>query len=138
MLLIALPAAVAVWSGWVGLGELTGFGVIHPMPGIWDPARLNTGLGFQEQSDHPAVQCPWRDRGSLHRRRSQGDPRAGRPCAGRDHGEPVPPRRRKVFWDVKDPAKAVVIELADERYARLVVQVDDPSATVALVENALR
>ncbi|MGV9853135.1 hypothetical protein ACWDWU_30850 [Streptomyces sp. NPDC003442] len=43
----------------------------------------------------------------------------------------------KVFWDVRDPSKAVVIELADERYARLVLQVDDPRATVALVENAL-
>ena len=29
------------------------------------------------------------------------------------HGE-------RVFWDVHDPAKAVVIELADEHYARLV------------------
>ena len=44
MLLIALPAAVAVWSGWVGLGELTGFGVIHPLPGIWDAARLNSAI----------------------------------------------------------------------------------------------
>ncbi|WP_329134635.1 hypothetical protein [Streptomyces sp. NBC_00670] len=43
----------------------------------------------------------------------------------------------KVFWDVRDPAKAVVIELADERYARLVLQVDDPRAAVALVESAL-
>ncbi|MFG2955049.1 hypothetical protein ACGF5O_15120 [Streptomyces sp. NPDC048291] len=43
----------------------------------------------------------------------------------------------KVFWDVRDPSKAVVVELADETYARLVLQVDDPRATVALVENAL-
>ncbi|NJQ16478.1 hypothetical protein [Streptomyces bohaiensis] len=43
----------------------------------------------------------------------------------------------KVFWDVKDATKAVVIELADEKYARLVLQVSDPRATVALVENAL-
>ncbi|WP_318306590.1 hypothetical protein [Amycolatopsis solani] len=44
----------------------------------------------------------------------------------------------KIFWDVRDASKAVVIELADERYSRMVVQVDDPRATVALVENALR
>lgn len=44
VLLIALPAFVAVWSGWVGLGELTGFGVIHPLPGIWDSACLNTAI----------------------------------------------------------------------------------------------
>ncbi|MGW2182373.1 hypothetical protein ACWCXX_30650 [Streptomyces sp. NPDC001732] len=43
----------------------------------------------------------------------------------------------RVFWDVRDPAKAVVIQLADERYARLVIQVSDPRATVALVEDAL-
>ncbi|MET7320559.1 hypothetical protein [Streptomyces sp. NPDC005549] len=43
----------------------------------------------------------------------------------------------KVFWDVKDRSKAVVIELADEQYARLVLQVDDPRATVALIEGTL-
>ncbi|WP_328958699.1 hypothetical protein [Kitasatospora purpeofusca] len=45
------------------------------------------------------------------------------------HGE-------RVFWDVHDPAKAVVIELADERYARLVIEAADPRATVALIEGA--
>ena len=44
LLLIAAPAAVAVWSGWVGLGTLCGFGVIHPLPGIWDGLRLNTAI----------------------------------------------------------------------------------------------
>ncbi|GAA2324506.1 hypothetical protein [Streptomyces cuspidosporus] len=43
----------------------------------------------------------------------------------------------RIFWDVRDPAKAVVIQLADERYARLVVQVPDPRATVSLIEDAL-
>ncbi|WP_433040111.1 hypothetical protein [Dactylosporangium sp. CS-033363] len=43
----------------------------------------------------------------------------------------------KVFWDVHDARKAVVIELADERYARLVVEVDDPRATVKLIESAI-
>ncbi|MEV0535554.1 hypothetical protein [Kitasatospora sp. NPDC050463] len=42
----------------------------------------------------------------------------------------------RVFWDVHDATKAVVIELADERYARLVVEVSDPRATVALIERA--
>ena len=44
LLLIAAPAAVAVWSGWVGLGGMCGFGVIHPLPGIWDALRLNTAI----------------------------------------------------------------------------------------------
>lgn len=43
----------------------------------------------------------------------------------------------KVFWDVRDAARAVVVALADDRYARLVVQVDDPAATVDLIERAL-
>lgn len=42
--LLALPAFVAVWSGWVGLGELTGFGIVHPLPGIWDSLSLNTAI----------------------------------------------------------------------------------------------
>lgn len=42
--LIALPAAVAIWSGWVGLGGLTGFGVVHPLPGIADGLSLNTAI----------------------------------------------------------------------------------------------
>ncbi len=44
LLLIAAPAAVAVWSGWVGLGTLCGFGVIHPLPGIWPALQLNTAI----------------------------------------------------------------------------------------------
>jgi hypothetical protein len=32
--LIAAPAAVAIWSGWVGLGELCGFGPVRLLPGI--------------------------------------------------------------------------------------------------------
>ncbi|MFV2120781.1 hypothetical protein ACE14D_20995 [Streptomyces sp. Act-28] len=43
----------------------------------------------------------------------------------------------RAFWDVHDGSGAVVIELRDERYARLVVEVEDPRATVALIENAL-
>src|SRR5579875_1421705 len=34
LVLIAAPAATAVWSGWVGLGGLCGFGLVQPFPGI--------------------------------------------------------------------------------------------------------
>ncbi len=44
VLLLALPAFVAIWSGWVGLGELAGFGIVHPLPGIWDSAQINTAI----------------------------------------------------------------------------------------------
>jgi hypothetical protein len=30
---LALPAFVAIWSGWVGLGGMTGFGKVNPLPG---------------------------------------------------------------------------------------------------------
>jgi hypothetical protein len=33
-----------VWSGWVGLGELVGFGVVHPLPGIADTITINTAI----------------------------------------------------------------------------------------------
>ncbi|MDT8914676.1 hypothetical protein [Amycolatopsis sp. PS_44_ISF1] len=43
----------------------------------------------------------------------------------------------KVFWAVHDAQKAVVVELTgDERFTRLVIEVDDPRAAVALVERA--
>ncbi|MEU7807885.1 ABC transporter permease [Micromonospora chalcea] len=44
VVLLALPAFVAIWSGWVGLGGLTGFGVVHPLPGIADSVSLNTAI----------------------------------------------------------------------------------------------
>jgi hypothetical protein len=44
VLLLALPAFVAIWSGWVGLGGLTGFGIVHPLPGIADGFALNTAI----------------------------------------------------------------------------------------------
>jgi hypothetical protein len=41
---ISLPAAVATWSGWVGLGEMTGFGKVKLLPGIWDSLQINTAV----------------------------------------------------------------------------------------------
>jgi hypothetical protein len=42
--LIAAPAAVSTWSGWVGLGELAGFGAVRPLPGIADNIIVNTAV----------------------------------------------------------------------------------------------
>jgi hypothetical protein len=44
LVLLALPASVAVWSGWVGIGQLTGFGQVHPLPGIWDSLHLDSAV----------------------------------------------------------------------------------------------
>jgi hypothetical protein len=43
LLLIAAPAAVAIWSGWVGLGGLCGFGPVHLLPGITG-LTINTAI----------------------------------------------------------------------------------------------
>jgi hypothetical protein len=44
---------------------------------------------------------------------------------------------KRIFWDVHHPEKTIVIDLHDERYSELVVEVDDPDAAVELVKAAL-
>ena len=44
LLILALPASIAVWSGWVGIGQMTGFGEIRPFPGIWNSFYLDTAV----------------------------------------------------------------------------------------------
>ncbi len=44
---------------------------------------------------------------------------------------------KRIFWDVKDPEKTVVIELVGQRYDQVIVEVRDPQAAVALVEAAM-
>ena len=40
----AAPAAVAVWSGWVALGGMCGFGPVNLLPGIGGGFHLNTAI----------------------------------------------------------------------------------------------
>lgn len=44
---------------------------------------------------------------------------------------------KRIFWDVHRGDNAVVIELQHDSFERLVVEVDDPHATVALIESAV-
>ena len=44
LIFLGAPAFVAIWAGWVGLGKLTGFGVVQPFPGIWEDFHLNTAI----------------------------------------------------------------------------------------------
>jgi hypothetical protein len=44
LLLLAAPAFIAIWSGWVGLGELTGFGPVRLLPGIANRFEINTAI----------------------------------------------------------------------------------------------
>ena len=43
----------------------------------------------------------------------------------------------RVFWDVHNPENAIVIELHDERYNELVVEVADPKAAVEMVKACI-
>ncbi len=42
-----------------------------------------------------------------------------------------------VFWNVSDPANAIVMQLQQEHYSRLVIDVADPDGTIATVRSAL-
>jgi hypothetical protein len=44
---------------------------------------------------------------------------------------------KRVFWDVHNPENTVVIELKDERYNELIIEVADPNAAVKLVKATL-
>lgn len=43
---MGFAAAVSLWSGWVGLGRMCGFGVIAPLPGIADGFHINTAIAL--------------------------------------------------------------------------------------------
>jgi hypothetical protein len=44
LLVLAVPAAAEVWSGWVGIAQKTGFGVVPLLPGIWSSLHLDTAV----------------------------------------------------------------------------------------------
>jgi hypothetical protein len=44
LLVLAAPAAAEVWSGWVGVARMTGFGMVSPLPGIWPSLHLDTSV----------------------------------------------------------------------------------------------
>ena len=43
-----------------------------------------------------------------------------------------------VFWDVRDPAKTIIISLEHEFYKKLIIEVADPPGTAAMLQAALR
>jgi hypothetical protein len=44
---------------------------------------------------------------------------------------------KRIFWDVHNPEKTIAIDLHDERYSQLLVEVADPDAAVKLIQSAL-
>jgi hypothetical protein len=45
---------------------------------------------------------------------------------------------KRVFWDVHDPDQTIVIELHDERYDELIIEVADPAAAIATLKAGMR
>jgi hypothetical protein len=43
----------------------------------------------------------------------------------------------KEFWSVRHKSKALALELSDDNYTRVVVEVDDPTRVAAEIERAL-
>jgi hypothetical protein len=44
---------------------------------------------------------------------------------------------KRVFWDVHQPENAIVLDLADERYDQLIVEVADPAGMARQIMAAL-
>jgi hypothetical protein len=45
---------------------------------------------------------------------------------------------RRAFWDVHDPERALAIHLRDEKYDKLVIEVEDVNAALAQIASACR
>ena len=41
----------------------------------------------------------------------------------------------RIFWDVSDGEKAVVVDLRDHHYRQLIIEVKDPAAVVAMLTD---
>jgi hypothetical protein len=71
-------------------------------------------------------------RGWFHGIRAPGTSIPGVITAGTFHDS-----EGRAFWDVSDPSRAIAIRLRDDRYIKLVVEVQDVDATLASINAAL-
>lgn len=44
---------------------------------------------------------------------------------------------KRIFWDVHHPENTIVIDLHDEKYNELIIEVADPQAAINLIQGAL-
>ncbi|WP_070976422.1 hypothetical protein [Corynebacterium sp. MC3] len=86
-----------------------------------------------------SIEVPWEHvRGATHDPGMKNEPkgfrwpglRMGEKLAGTFHSD-----GEKLFWNVSGFENTVVIELADENFARLVLTVDDPVTTVERINE---
>ena len=59
VLLLAAPAFVAIWAGWVDLGRLTGFGSVRILPGIADDVVLDIAITLPIGMESYAAYALW-------------------------------------------------------------------------------
>ena len=45
---------------------------------------------------------------------------------------------KRIFWDVHDPERVIVIALKYERYDELIIEVADPVAVISLLQTSMR
>jgi hypothetical protein len=67
LLVLAAPAAAEVWSGWVGIAQKTGFGLVSPLPGIWPSLHLDTAITLPVGVEAYAAYalCAWLTQGQV-------------------------------------------------------------------------
>ena len=44
---------------------------------------------------------------------------------------------KRIFWDVHNPENTIVIDLADERYDQLIVEVENPAEAIRVIEEVI-
>jgi hypothetical protein len=44
---------------------------------------------------------------------------------------------QRIFWDIHNPAKSIIIQLHDDRFDELIVEVTDPTAAVEQIKARL-
>jgi hypothetical protein len=107
-------------------------GMVHFRVEGWDKLwSLKSELAIPLAHIRAARADPALARGWWHGIRAPGTSVPGVITAGTfyQHG-------KRVFWDVHDPENTIVIELADERYDELIVEVADPVAAVEQLRMA--
>ena len=100
------------------------------------PLGLEHGLGAEGRSEYPARPRP---RGKVRPGRSQAEGPAlpGSYLPGVIAAGTYRWPGNKEFWNVRRLNKAIVLHLQNEGYTRLVLEVADPAATVAAINDAV-
>jgi hypothetical protein len=68
----------------------------------------------------------------LHRRRVESTHTSGVISAGRFHAH-----GKVVFWDIREPDRAIAIALRDERYDKLVIEVENPQQDIVRIRDVV-